>query len=64
MEPLLTHCAALDVHKANVQACMITPDANDKPQMTERKFSTSTDDLQTLREWLKAAQDYSCNTGE
>lgn len=56
MEPLLTHCAALDVHKASVQACMITPDANDKPLMTERKFSTYTGDLQTLRDWLKAAQ--------
>jgi transposase len=56
MQPLLTHCAALDVHKASVQACAITPDPSDKPQMTERKFSTYTGDLLALRDWLKAAQ--------
>ncbi len=56
MEPLLTHCAALDVHKANVQVCCITPDAAGKPQIQERKFPTFTRDLLTLRDWLKEAQ--------
>ncbi len=56
MEPLLTHCAALDVHKANVQVCCITPDATGKPQLQERKFLTFTQDLLALRDWLKQAQ--------
>jgi transposase len=56
MDALLTHCAALDVHKASVQACCLTPDAAGKPQMHERQFSTYTRDLITLRDWLKEAQ--------
>ncbi len=56
MEPLLTHCAALDVHKANVQVCCIRPDATGKPQIQERKFPTFTQDLLALRDWLKEAQ--------
>ena len=63
MELLLTHCAALDVHKASVQACLITPDCNDKPQMTERKFTTYTADLLALRDWL-SGQDHPCRPGE
>jgi transposase len=55
MEALLTHCAALDVHKASVQACHITPDDTGKPQVTERKFTTFTGDLLVLRDWLKEA---------
>ena len=55
MEPWLTHCAALDVHKATVQACRITPDANGKPVSEERKFTTFTSDLLALRDWLKEA---------
>jgi transposase len=56
MEPLLTHCAALDVHKANVQVCCISPDALGKPQIQERKFPTFTQDLLALRDWLQQAQ--------
>jgi transposase len=56
MQPLLTHCAALDVHKANVQVCCIRPDATGKPQIQERKFPTFTQDLLALRDWLKQAQ--------
>src|SRR5690349_21463184 len=55
METLLTHCAALDVHKASVQVCCITPDAQGKPRLEERKFSTFTGDLLALRDWLKDA---------
>jgi transposase len=55
MEVLLTHCAALDVHKATVQACCLTPDAQGSPRMEERKFLTFTKDLIALRDWLKEA---------
>ena len=50
MEALLTHCAALDVHKANVYVCRITPDQNGKPAYQERKFDTFTRDLLALRD--------------
>lgn len=55
MEVLLTHCAALDVHKATVQACRIIPDAHGKPVIEERKFTTFTTDIIALRDWLKQA---------
>jgi transposase len=55
MQPLLTHCAALDIHKASVQVCRITPDATNSPVVEERKFSTFTGDLIALRDWLKEA---------
>ena len=56
MEPLLTHCAALDVYKATVQVCCISPDTAGNPQIQERKFPTFTQDLLALRDWLKEAQ--------
>ena len=56
MDALLTHCAALDVPKAGVQACCLTPDADGKPQMHEREFPTYTRDLVALRDWLKEAR--------
>jgi len=56
MEVLLTHCAALDVHKASVQVCCITPGTKGKPFVEERKVSTFTADLLALRDWLKEAQ--------
>jgi transposase len=56
MEVLLTHCAALDVHKASIQACRLTPDANGKPVLQERKFTTFTAQIIALRDWLKEAE--------
>jgi transposase len=56
MEALLTHCAALDVHKADVYVCRITPDLNGKPTYQERKFATFTRDLLALRDWLQEGQ--------
>jgi transposase len=53
MEALLSHCAALDVHKATVQVCRITPDTNSKLIIEERKLATFTSDLLLLRDWLK-----------
>lgn len=54
MEALLTHCAALDVHKADVYVCCITPGEDGKPQRQDRKFATFTTDLLTLCRWLQA----------
>src|SRR5689334_18583171 len=52
MEVLLNRCAALDVHKADVYVCRITPDEAGNPQIQERKFATFTTDLLALRDWL------------
>lgn len=56
MEVLLTHCAALDVHKASIQVCCLTPDANGKSVLQERKFTTFTAEIIALRDWLKEAE--------
>lgn len=55
MQALLTHCAALDVHKATVQACRITPDAQGNALLEERNVPTFTKDLIALRDWLQQA---------
>lgn len=53
MQPILKSCCGLDVHKSMVMTC-IAHGPLDKPPMFEiRKFSTMTDDLRTLKEWLK-----------
>lgn len=48
MEVVYTHCCGLDVHKKTVVACVITP--KDKEIRT---FSTMTDDLISMVDWLK-----------
>ena len=55
MDTLLTHCAGLDIHKANVQVCRLTKDEDGKSVIEERQFSTFTKDLLALRDWLQAA---------
>ncbi|WP_227762488.1 IS110 family transposase [Zhaonella formicivorans] len=49
MDVLYTHCCGLDVHKKNVVACTITPEGKEI-----RTFSTMTDDLISLVDWLKS----------
>lgn len=52
MEVVYTHCCGLDVHKKSVVACVITPKGKEI-----RTFSTMTDDLISMVDWLK---DNSC----
>jgi transposase len=47
MEVLYQRCCGLDVHKAVVAACIITPEGRDI-----RTFSTMTGDLLKFKEWL------------
>lgn len=49
MDVLHTHCCGLDVHKKNVVACALTPEGKEI-----RTFSTMTEDLIALGDWLKA----------
>ncbi|GEN36858.1 IS110 family transposase [Aneurinibacillus danicus] len=48
MEVVYPHCCGLDVHKKNVVACIITPEGKEI-----RTFSTMTDDLLALVDWIK-----------
>jgi transposase len=52
MDVLYTHCAGLDVHKKTVVACCLTPGADGTPQREIRTFSTMTQDLLALSDWL------------
>ena len=49
VDVLYTHCCGLDVHKKSVVACTITPEGKEI-----RTFSTMTDDLISLVDWLKS----------
>jgi len=48
MDVVHSHCCGLDVHKKNVVACVITPEGKEI-----RTFSTMTDDLISMVDWLK-----------
>ncbi len=54
METVFARVGALDVHKAQVTACVRVPDANGRraPQVAE--FATTVRGLLTLRDWLAA----------
>src|SRR5919202_4095362 len=54
MEVLHTHCAGLDVHKKTVVVCALTPGSQGKPHSETRTFSTMTQDLLALADWLTA----------
>lgn len=49
MDVVYTHVCGLDVHKKNVVACVITPEIKEI-----RIFSTMTDDLILLVDWIKS----------
>jgi transposase len=49
MDVVFSHVCGLDVHKKNVVACVITPDTKEI-----RTFSTMTDDLILLVDWIKS----------
>ena len=49
MDVVYSHVCGLDVHKKNVVACIITPETKET-----RTFSTMTDDLLLLVDWIKS----------
>ncbi len=48
-------CCGLDVHKREVQACLLTSLADGRVRQEQRTFKTMTADLLTLLDWLVAA---------
>jgi len=55
MDRLYRRCCGLDVHKRTVVACLLTPGSSGKPVKEVRSFTTVTDDLLHLVDWLQAA---------
>jgi transposase len=55
MEVVYGRCCGLDIHKKLVVACLITPGEDGTPQKEIRSFSTMTDDLLALGDWLAGA---------
>jgi transposase len=54
MEVQHERCCALDVHKRSVTACRLLTDAAGRVDKEVRTFSTMTDDLLALSDWLTA----------
>jgi transposase len=54
MDVIVERSAALDVHKAQVTACVRVPNADGKRESEVREFSTTVGGLLVLRDWLAA----------
>jgi transposase len=52
VDVIVERCAALDVHKKTVMACVRAPDGTGGRRQVLREFRTFTRDLHKLREWL------------
>src|SRR5512144_2414185 len=52
MQIVVSRCAALDVHKDTVMACVRVPGADGRREQQVREFRTFTAGLRRLREWL------------
>src|SRR5579885_2797036 len=55
MEVLHPRCCGVDVHKASVVACLLMPGRGGAPEREVRTFSTMTEDLLALVDWLGGA---------
>ena len=53
MQSILESCCGLDVHKSMVTACIAHGPLDKNPNFEIREFSTMTNDLRKLSEWLK-----------
>ena len=50
-------CCGMDVHKKSISACIIYPDENGDEKHEIKVFSTFTDELERLKDWL---MEYEC----
>jgi transposase len=55
MEAIVERCCGLDVHRDSVVACLMTGAADQKPRKEVRRWGTTRQDLEAMREWLVAA---------
>lgn len=54
MDVLVSRCAGLDVHKAQVTACVRVPDGAGARRSEVRRFDTMMSGLEALAEWLRS----------
>jgi transposase len=52
MEAIVDRSAGLDVHQGLVVACTLIGQQGRRPRKEVRTFSTLTNDLEALRDWL------------
>jgi transposase len=52
MDVIYERCCGLDIHKKTVVACLLVPGAEGRPVATMRTFSTMTDEVLALVDWL------------
>jgi transposase len=55
MEVLYPRCSGLDIHKRFLVACLSLVQANGHRHKELRRFSTMTNEILALKEWLKAS---------
>ncbi|WP_188634103.1 IS110 family transposase, partial [Lentibacillus kapialis] len=56
MEAMIKRCAGLDVHQETVVACVLYGPLEKKPKKSIESFSTATDGLLELNDWLSSFQ--------
>jgi hypothetical protein len=56
MDVVYERWCGLDIHKRTVVACALTPGPNGRPKKEVRSFSTMTDDVLRLGDWLAERQ--------
>jgi transposase len=54
IDVVFSHCCGLDVHKKDVVACVLMPQAEGGVRQQVKRFATTTASLQGLAEWLAA----------
>jgi transposase len=54
MRVMVERSAGLDVHQASVVACVLTGRSDGRLRKAVRSFGTTTAELVSLRDWLKA----------
>jgi transposase len=53
MQPIITSCCGIDVHKKMIKACIAKGPLDKPPKFEIRTFSTMTSDLLRLKDWLR-----------
>ena len=53
MDAIIERCCGIDVHKQSLTACLLAGSLEGKPEATIKTFSTMTNDLLQLKDWLE-----------
>jgi len=53
MDAILERCCGIDVHKESLTACLLSGSLSGKPKVTIKTFSTMTNALLKLKDWLE-----------